>query len=133
MTIQVIKTTVAPKGVNSGKFKPQYKELYDLKESILQKYLDPARQPEVTRTDSGDLYTVVIKSYYKSLDDYNNCMAELHEQIGNIAVGFLEKDREVVRTRITKLLKIVNLDDNTVIREESEMEFGDEFGSYVVS
>lgn len=132
MTIEVTRTTIAPRGVSLNKFKPQYKEIYDLQESIFQKYLSD-RQPEVTRVDSGDTYTVTIKAYYNSIEDYNNCMIELHDQIGNIANSLLERDRQVARSRVTRLIKIVDLDTGAVIKEETEMPFDAEYGTYAVA
>ena len=118
MTIQVTITTTFPKGVSPAMFKPQYKHLYDMKNEILRKHMDPTREVEVSRTDDDieSTYTTVVKSYYNSVEDYNNCMTELQLSVGNIGASLTEMDK-VALSRRKRTLQVVDLETNELLKD----------------
>lgn len=119
MTIRATTIITIPAGKYRPMFNPDLKEVFDQRDAILAKYQISAdlNSYQAAKEANGD-QTITLVTYYKTVEDYNNCLAELLEFRKNQPFTKMGE-----HSGLSRKYKLVNTQTNETVRDWTELGF----------
>lgn len=119
MTIRATTIITIPVGKYRPMFNPDLKEVFDQRDAILAKYQISAdlSSYQTAKEANGD-QTITLVTYYKTVEDYNNCLAELIEFRKNQSFTKMGE-----HSGLSRKYKLVDTQTNETVRDWTELGF----------